>query len=194
VKYIYIGWWIGSSNVTLPTSRLVHFLRGKGRKQPNKRPNGSAPPGRSNFYYFARLINNLAEEWYRQFVSWLYQCFGYIVLYDRHFVFEYVLRYPEVHKKHRRLPHRIHIWLLNRIYPVPDIVIFLDIPPDVAKTRKNEDPIDYLEWQRNELINHGKRFEQFVIVDGLRPIEEVCDEIVGYIMEFKTKRKKICVK
>jgi hypothetical protein len=76
------------------------------------------------------------EEWYRQLLSWRYQAQGYIVLYDRHFLFDFSL--DGVDSNVMAFERRLHRWILTRFYPRPSLVVYLDAPAEVLFGRKGE--------------------------------------------------------
>ena len=105
-----------------------------------------------------RLANRLAEEWFRQILSWVYQTLGYVALYDRHFLFDFhTIGKPG---QTPRLSDRLHVWLLRSLYPRPDLIIFLDAPPEVLMARKGEATLDYLELRRRAFLQAGFDFRQ----------------------------------
>ena len=84
----------------------------------------------------------MAEEWYRQGLSVAYRRRGSIVVFDRHFVADY--HAADVAAPARTTSRRVHGFLLSRLYPKPDLVIFLDAPPPTdtlaaVKGRKDEE-------------------------------------------------------
>ena len=96
VKYIYMGISPESSNIALPTLRIVSAIKramGRGSDM-------AGPPDPTRVYHLPkgvmariigglksslRLANRLSEEWFRQCVVWYFQRRGYIVIFDRHF-------------------------------------------------------------------------------------------------------------
>ncbi|HXE80139.1 MAG TPA: hypothetical protein VNK41_05270, partial [Vicinamibacterales bacterium] len=74
-KYLYMGIRIPASNVALPTSRLVE--RFKGRSAAGQHTPRTRPRVLQIAWSTARLGNRLAEEWYRQLLSWYYQRRGF---------------------------------------------------------------------------------------------------------------------
>src|SRR5262245_48002658 len=84
---------LGSTNVALPTSRLLERLR-HGAQPPSSTHAAEGPrPQRSRskvaLRSWARLFYRLSEEWYRQVLCWLGELRGEIVLCDRHFVYDF---------------------------------------------------------------------------------------------------------
>ena len=78
-KPIYMGIDVRASNVVLPSSRLAEKIKsrlGRRRGMPGAGANSATRQGRRlrhTGWVAARLVNRLADEWYRQSVSWWYQ-------------------------------------------------------------------------------------------------------------------------
>jgi thymidylate kinase len=173
-KYVYMGINYSASNVALPTTRLIAWLRGPdpandvardgrtGQTPRKRRPFGSLRAA-------ARLAHRSIEEWYRQAVSWYHQRRGRIVLYDRHFVFDFAPFAGGAESA----SSRIHSWLIARLYPRPDLVIYLDAPPEVLFARKGEFSPAELETKARRLLEQSNRVPCFVRVDATRPLEDV---------------------
>jgi hypothetical protein len=177
-----------SSNIALPTSRLVEYLKPRlGSAGPSAaRGTGTLPaksPRRRGFLWVtARLLNRLAEQWFRQFVAWAYQLRGYVVLYDRHFVFDFAGSASAGEKP--PLDRRIYQWCLVHLYPRPDLVILLDAPGAVLYARKGESTVDELEDRRRRLLEQGRKIPAFIRVDATQPLQIVYDEVVNHILAF----------
>ena len=124
----------------------------------------------------------VSEESYRQVVSWIYQGRGHIVLYDRHFLFDSVPR-PSERRGPGRLTDRIHNWFLYRLYPRPDLVILLDVPPEVSYGRKQELSIAHLQADREALLEKCEYANKCVQVDASAPFEEVLSAVTDAIVE-----------
>lgn len=188
-RYIYMGVNIAASNVALPTSRLAErFKSTAGRPLVNNcvagMPVGLASRIRAaaiaHLRPVARLVNRLADAWFRQAVSWYYQLRGFVVLYDRHFVFDYA---PEIAvDPHESLDRSLHRWILGHLYPRPSLVIFLDAPGDVLFARKGESSVEELERRRQAFLRQGERLAGFVRVDATRPLEDVYHEVVSHVL------------
>ena len=189
-KYIYMGIDVAASNFALPTSRLARRLKsrlkGNGpttlRIPATKGTEATLPGGRGRggaITAAARLANRLADEWYRQLVSWLYERRGFIALYDRHFVFDFSREVSG--QAFETFDRRIHRWCLERFYPRPDLVIFLDAPGELLFARKGELTIEELERRRQAFVEVGRRMPSFRRVDATRPLDEVYAEIVRHI-------------
>lgn len=201
IKYLYMGINAESSNVALPTTKLIEFLKGiKGRqsesggKKPvslHHRKSSEKKKSLRQVWLFVRLLNRLAEEWYRQLLSWIYRKQGYIVLYDRHFLFDFVRDGFDSDKAALPYAEKIHRWCLHRFYPQPDLVIFLDAPAEVLFARKGEATLEFLNARRSAFLEQGKRTRHFFQIDATQPIEKVygmvCEQIAGFY-ECRKKR------
>lgn len=185
MKYLYMGTAIGSSNYALPTSRLLHYLRKRRSQnlafeaQPTLRPlEKRSTRGRIGATFV--LLHRLSEEWFRQLVSWSFQLRGFVLLYDRHFIFECAPS-DVMEQARRRLSDRIHFWLLCHAYPTPKLVFFLDAPPEVLFERKPEATLEYLAERRRTYLQLGKQMPNFLRIDATQPLDEVLVEIQTHI-------------
>lgn len=206
VRYLYMGINVGASNVALPTSRLAALLRRRlSGSRADRRPlpggagpgaNGDPPPrtgtatprlastGRrhARAWAVARLLNRVAEAWYRQIVSWYLQSRGHVVLYDRHFALDFA---PELTEgRLETFDRRLQRWLLTRLYPLPDLVIFLDAPGEVLYRRKGESSPEELERRRRAFLRQAERLPAVVRVDATRPLEDVYAEVRRHVFRF----------
>lgn len=195
VKYIYMGVSTDSSNVMLPTTRLIHMLKratgGKpdvaGPPDPNrvkKKPKGLIKRTMAEGRALLRLANRLSEEWYRQGLTWNYQRQGNIVLFDRHFFTDYYAYDIADAGKQRDLTQRIHGFMLKHVYPKPDLVIYLDAPGAVLFARKGEGSIEALERRRQDYLQLRDQVEHFAVVDATQPQEKVVQDVVALIWQF----------
>jgi thymidylate kinase len=200
MKYLYMGMNPQSSNFALPTSRIIYRLKmNRFQRQSSAADNSDSTflslhtiehrqDRRGRIGAAARLLNRLAEETYRQLVSWTYQFRGYIVLYDRHFLFDFSSKSTEESEHSQRVSSRIHLWFLNHIYPKPDLIVFLDAPPEVLITRKQEVPLEYLQARREAFLDKGEEVAGFIRVDADRPLDSVYEEVSRHIMQFYDKK------
>ena len=191
VRYLYMGINTESSSVALPTSRFLERRRARRRAE---EPPGPSPASRSGhgrrrrkgkLRATVRLAHRLADESYRQLHSWWYQIRGSCVLYDRHFLFDFF----EEPDGEQRLSDRLHLGFLRRVYPRPDLVIFLDAPAEVLYARKPEAPLEYLRNHREAVLRRGAEHEAFVRVDATRSLEEVYADVRGRIEDFVAGRR-----
>jgi thymidylate kinase len=197
VKYLYMGVSYGSSNVALPTTRLAEYLKRIRREKPRHALPARAPveaqraPRQSSGKLRAilRLLNRLAEEWYRQWLSWKHQRKGCIVVYDRHFQFDFELNNKGKHPALRgqRFTDWLHRWCLANLYPRPSLVIYLDAPAEVLFARKGEMTLEWLESRRQAFLRQGRQTPNFVRIDATQPLAAVYAEVTNYIVRFRAE-------
>jgi thymidylate kinase len=193
VRTIYMGVNLDSSGMMLPTTRLVHALR---RSRGIGSAGGYAPvSAESNPRSVVermgaglRLVNWVAEEWLRQGAAWYYKSRGFVVLFDRHFFFDYYLHDISPETDSRPLTRRIHGFLLNHIYPKPDLVICLDAPAEVLFARKPEGTLDSVERRRREYVQMRPLFANFILLDASQPLDEVMQTVATTIRDEYQKR------
>ena len=138
---------------------------------------------RGKIFATLRLLNRLAEEWFRQIITWSYQLRGYLVIYDRHFIFEQAAKPNRSQDRKQRLTERFHRWLLDHYYPKPDVVIYLDAPPEELFSRKGETTIEYLQMCRERFLSYRDKIANFRQVDALQPVDTVCSEIRDHVRQ-----------
>jgi thymidylate kinase len=186
LRYLYLGASIDSANYSLPTSR---WLMRRTRRALGSALGDSAavPPAailpremkaklrRGRVLKVLGLVNRVAEEWYRWLVLAYFRATGHTVLCDRHFLFDYCPDSPLVRAE--TITERIHHWQLSRLYPKPDLVMFLDAPPEVLYRRKQEWNVDYLRRQREMILQQGRLMRHFVSIDATRPVESVVGDV-----------------
>ena len=195
-KYMYMGASIDRSNISLPTSRLLTYLKRK-RVAPLVEETGALPPAalmsdemkqrvpRGRIVKAIGAINRSAEEWYRQGFVWAYQLRGYIVICDRHFLYEYFPNSRTFFAERQLLSVRIHAFMLRHFYPKPHITFFLDAPPEALYARKPEWGIEHLERQRIGINEQGKSCPNFIRVDATQPIDKVVADVAAHITQFR---------
>ncbi len=199
VKYVYMGVNLDSSNHMLPTTRLLKAIkraRGAapdvaGPPDPNRvrtRPKGFVKQVLAGLKSGLRMTNRIGEEWFRQALAWYYQRRGNIVLFDRHFFSDYYAYDIANPRADRRLSDRIHGFILNRVYPKPDLVIYLDAPAEVLFARKGEGTIEALERRRQEYMSLRGVVKHFALVDATQPQELVAREVTNLIRDFYNQR------
>ena len=199
MKYVYMGVNLESSNLVLPTTRLLlEVKRARGQ-----RPDITVPRDvyfqaqtRQKFTKRAaggikaalRLVNLIAEEWFRQLIVWYYTLRGYYVLFDRHFYFDYYAHDIADKDPKRPLSSRIHGFMLEKLYPKPDFVIFLDAPAEVLFARKPERTIEILESKRQEYIRLREVMKNYAVVDVSQPIDTVARQVCELIVNFQQNK------
>ncbi len=191
VRYLYMGVSAESSNVVLPTTRLARRIK----RATGAAPDTAGPPDparrsrpRSRSFVrrrvadvraFLRLVNRLAEEWYRQLLAWRWERSGAVVVFDRHFFVDY--HAYDVSAADRSAAQRVHGTVLARLYPKPDLVVYLDAPAEVLLARKGEGTLEALERRRSDYRAIRPLVDHFIEVDATRPLAEVVDTVAAAI-------------
>ncbi len=190
VRYVYMGSNTEANRYALPTSRLVHYI--KARRHARRVPDGELD-GRdlghvetwSNpFVDVLRLLNRIAEEWFRQLVVWRLRRRYRVVITDRHFVLDFALEPLMGGERSGRLADRIHQWMLVNLYPKPDLVLFLDAPAELLYARKRDAPLDYLARRQQLYRRATQRLSQFRAVDAAGSLDAVVESVEGEIAHF----------
>jgi thymidylate kinase len=213
-KYLYMGISAQSSNRLLPTSRMVLLLKRRAYRKRVVSRTGRAPrtdriPAtdyeysprqRGTLWTIARLLNRFAEAWYRQIIALTYQARGYVVVYDRHFLFDGGVLGPTPQRKKLRgswfretrggptakkhaLPEAVYRWALRTFYPRPDLVIFLETPGAVLYARKGEASAEYLDRQAQTYLAQAASVKRFVRLDASQPLDDVKRQAADAVSE-----------
>lgn len=201
IKYIYMGVNLETSNLVLPTTRLLlEVKRALGRRpdmsgppdptRKKRQPEGSLRRWAASVKSALRLMNRLGEEWFRQLVAWTYLRRGYVVLFDRHFFSDYYAHDIAGNDPGRPLTSRIHGFVLDHLYPKPDLIILLDAPADVLYARKGEGTPALLERRRQEYLQLRQTVEHFAIVDATQEIDAVTGEVAALIQGFRQSSRR----
>lgn len=194
-KYMYMGVNWEASDTLLPTTRLVRAIRrargtvaegGPPQRVDERRPGPLPKRVLGTVRGSLALANRLAEEWYRQLVVWSYVRKGVVVVFDRHFFSDYYA-HDVVRQDGRPLGRRLHGFLLSRLYPKPDLVIFLDAPASVLRSRKSEGTLEALERRRNEYLELAERTPRFVTIDANEPLDAVIGKVAATIESFAVR-------
>lgn len=202
VEYLYMGVNPDSSNHLLFTTRAVHALRRRrgalpdtaGPREPQETEaaasKGLARRNLRSARSFARLANRLAEEWHRAFLAWLHRRRGEVVVFDRHFFADY-FAYDIAAKPRRTASRRLHGFILSRLYPKPDLVIYLDAPAEILFERKGEGTVESLERRRREYLELGQILDGFAVVDASRSVEAVTRDVAAEIEAYSRGRAAV---
>ena len=192
VRYLYMGVSADSSNISLPTTRIARRIK----RALGAPPDTAGPPShdrrkpRSSSFLKRRLAdgraalrlgNRFAEEWYRQWRAWRWERSGAVVVFDRHFFIDY--HAYDLTGTDRSWSQRLHGAVLGRLYPRPDIVVYLDAPGEVLLARKGEGSVEALERRRDEYRSIAPLVPAFVEVDATRPVDEVAAQVASAIAE-----------
>lgn len=199
IKYLYMGVSMDSSNAALPTSRIAHWVKRKISMKKGVKLQSGPPVNadgtikrkkKSGLRSVLRLTNRMAEEWYRQYLSWKFRRQGNVVIYDRHFQFDYGDDGIPQNGHNVRVTDRLHRWVLANFYPSPDLVIFLDAPGEVLFARKGEGNVEYLESRRQAFLKQGEHIPNFVRVDATQPLETVYSQVAVRILGCYQRKSK----
>jgi thymidylate kinase len=198
LKYLYMGLNIESSNHSLFTSKLIYYYKvhkykkKKGIKGSLKKKNLSLhdlnderlPDSRGKLGATFRTLNRIAEQSYRQFIAWFYQLKGQVILFDRHFLFDGAIDEIQTNKSDERLSDRFYHWMLTKVFPKPDITIFLYAPAEILFSRKGEATLEYLEAKNQSMMNIGTLVKDFIKIDATQPLEKVYSDVKDTIVKF----------
>ena len=199
-KRIYMGVDRYESNFTLPTTRLIRWVKlkisgGKGRGGPRntskeEKLRASSLPRRLYWELKAPfvLLNNIAEEWYRQMITWYFVRSGQVVIFDRHFYADFY--HFHVNGRDTHWASRLHGYMLEHLYPKPDLVIYLDAPAEVLFARKHEGTIELLEERRLAYLDLQDKVPHFTIVDVTQAEDAVFDEVQKLILDVLETRDR----
>lgn len=167
--YLYMGMNPASSNVTLPTTRLVHACQRRGSEAASLHDVAARRRPRGPLWSTLRTVNRMAEEVTRHLIARVQMRRGRLVITDRDFFIDYAA----AAKEPIGLLDRIHLWFLGAVLPKPDLVVWLDASPAVLSARKPEVPIDYLERRRDRIAALRPAFRHFEVVDAEHSEDEV---------------------
>jgi predicted ATP-grasp superfamily ATP-dependent carboligase/thymidylate kinase len=192
VTYLYMGVSPDSSNLLLPSTRLIHAIRRARGATPDtagprdsRTPDHTPPRSRAkrslrSMRSFLRLANRLAEEWQRALVASVQRRRGSIVIFDRHFFADYYAYDVAAHGQ-RSASRRLHGFVLARLYPKPDLVLYLDAPAETLLRRKGEGTLESLSRRRHEYLELEQVMANFAVVDADRPLDEVVSEVASVV-------------
>ena len=201
-KYIYMGRNIESSNYALLSSRFIHWLKVRKYRKQHKlddtklhRPvtlhdlnEDRKEDTRGKLGATFRMFNRMAEEWYRQIIALYFQARGYVILYDRHFLFDALPDNLDSSLQKSRWSNRFHRWVLYKYYPKPDLVIYLEAPPELLYRRKKEASLEYLSARSEAFLQLARNFPNVIIVDAAQSAEKVYQDVAEKLYEFFQKR------
>jgi thymidylate kinase len=136
-----------------------------------------------------RHLNRFLEAWYRQIISLWYQVRGYVVIYDRHFLFDSAPPVVDTRPRWQMQLDALNYWVLSSFFPKPHLTVFLDAPADLLFARKGEATPEYLDRQRDAYLEQGKRVANFVRVDAAQPLEGVFDDVQRIVLEFNANHR-----
>jgi thymidylate kinase len=196
MKYLYMGTSLRSTDHALPTSRLLFLLKQRAYARRVGKSGTVAAESipahymeyeqkeRGPIWTVFRHLNRFLEAWYRQLISLWYQVRGYVVIYDRHFLFDSAPPVVDARPAWQVHLDALNHWLLSNFYPRPNLTVFLDAPADLLFARKREASPEYLNRQRDAYLEAGKKVANFVRVDATQPLRKVFDDVQCIVLEF----------
>ena len=188
-----MGVSISSSNRVLPSTHLFHAIKQRTGSPPDTAgpPDPERVPDQPHTAR-ARLIKALrnvvhisvliSEEWYRQVIAWWHLARGRVMIYDRHFFIDYYAY--DITRPHG-LVHRLHGRMLKKLYPRPQLVLFLDAPGQVLFERKGEGSPELLERRRGDYMAMKAVIPCFAVIDVTQPVEVVTQQAQELVCYFK---------
>jgi thymidylate kinase len=145
-RYIYMGSNLTSTTLALPSTRWLAQIQGR-------LPNRVLRP--------LQAINSLLDMALRSRIGSYHRARGRLVIFDR-FLARVMVRDRQSVAGYKRLQH----WLIRKLCPMPDLVIFLDAPTDVLYERKPDHPPHLLENQRQHFISLLRDVPQKITIDA----------------------------
>ena len=202
LKYLYMGDNVETSNVMLPTTRWwkTRQLRHRnGSSMPAAAAGAPAAGARRKPVrawrwplHAARkslgFVNRILEEAYRELVAQSYFRRGTIVLFDRHFIFDFYHFDIEPQATPRSLKRRLHGFVLRHLSRRPDLVVCLDAPGEVVFRRKGEFSPEFLEMRRQQYREFQHLVPHFALVNADRDLDLVIADVAGVITHFAAHR------
>ena len=198
VRSIYMGVNMYVSDVLLPHTRLLVAIR--------RLKYGDSPEGASDIEKLRpapvtvrqrvhasvrsslRLTNYLAEEAYRLWVARRDTRRGRVVIFDRHFFVDFFATDISANGGSRPLSRRIHGFMLQHVFPKPDLVVCLDAPAEVLYARKPEGTIERVRRKRKESLAALSALPNCLVVDATRPPDEVVSEVATAVRSLYERR------
>jgi thymidylate kinase len=202
-KYIYMGLNIREANFSLPTTRIWDAIIRRKLSKNNSSHFHSRHKTQTSASFqntslvrqavlFVRkalgLANLILEEWYRQLVACVYNKFGYIVVFDRHFIYDFYDSDGYDNRGQESVKKKIHDFIRNKTILAPDLVICLDAPSEIVFDRKKEFDIDYLANRRRNYLGLQDIVTNFAIIDANRGLDVVVKDVYDQIIQFQESR------
>jgi len=80
--------------------------------------------------------------------------------------------------------------MLTKVFPKPDITIFLYAPAETLFSRKGEATLEYLDAKNQSMMNIGTLVDNFVKIDATQPLEKVYRDVKNTIVNFHNHKPK----
>jgi thymidylate kinase len=192
-KSIYMGVNLAASRLMLPTTRFIVAVK----RRRGARPEMVASPDQERvcpdhrtkrasveLKAAVRIANWIAEEWFRQAIAWYHLHRGRIVVFDRHFFADYYAADVARKTGWRPAASRLHGFVLDRLYPRPDLVLYLDAPAQLLLSRKSGPTPEWIERRRRDYLELASVMRNFFVIDASGPKDEVVRAVVDRIVDF----------
>jgi len=140
---------------------------------------GAADPARPDLVLSYGYGSNVEAQWEQpRFAAFLDQLaeLGRLVIYDR---YVYEARLPA--KPPLVAAKRLYHWGLRHAIPRPDTAVVLDVPGEVAYTRKQENPPEELESERRVYAGIAATEPGVVLVDASQPADAVRADVTEVV-------------
>jgi len=171
VRVVYMGLNSSKANTRVSLSRVADRL--VDHESDDFR--GGRPDTRGRMWAAVRLGYRVLEESLRFTEIAVLRRRGYLVVMDRHVRFDHVLG----DESRGRLSERLHRAFLQRLTPLPDLLIWLDVPVATAIARSGEGTEEYHDRRRSA---YGRAVaaggEDAVRIDATQPIDDVVGEVM----------------
>ena len=186
-RYVYMGDNAESARIMLPTTRWWAGRRGaaagpRAAEGGTRRPDGALRTIVRPLRKALGLAHRMLEEAYRERVARRFVREGLIVVYDRHFLLDYL--HGDARAGRAALGRRIQRFLRQRLLAPPDLVIILDAPGEVVFRRKREFTPEHLEQRRREYVELQSILAHTAVVDADREPGAVAADVRRAIDRF----------
>lgn len=189
-RYVYMGINLESSALLLPTTRLaLELKRLRGGRPDLTGPARAGGRRRGPLGQLARAVTALfraavmiPEEWFRQVLICYHRVRGRVVVCDRHFVPDYHAAGFGIAAQDATVADRIHGFVLQALYPKPDLTICLDGPAAALFARKGAASADDLERRRRGYLHLGAVTAHFEVVDATQPEDAVAAQVADLVL------------
>jgi thymidylate kinase len=200
-KYIYMGLSTLKSEPAFLTTKVIRYWKLRSLKLSSEKNSECINTTKLNQEYhhskfergliwkIFRNVNYLIDVFYRLIFSFYYQLNGYLVIYDRDFLFMSAPFVKGNKPVYNHWTERALYWIFNNIYPKPGMVFFLDAPVETLYLRKKEDSVEYLEERRQAIVEQGTKTKNFINIDSSRPLDQVIEEVYNLIMNSDLTKK-----
>lgn len=130
----------------------------------------------SRIYALVWIFDYILQMFYQISVPKL---MGTCLIVDR-YVYDAVLNASLTANLSRHISYKI-IDMMLKIFPKPDLVFLIDLPEEVAFTRKNDiQSVEYLRERRHIYIEMADRY-RFIKIDGQADPEKILTQVKGVL-------------